>query len=244
MADNQQSTGGAGGGNGGAGTGNAGDDSSQNNGGNSNTQPKVVPWEVHERMQTDLVKAKEKARELEARLGEVESKSLQEKNDYKSLWEREKADKEKLAKELNDQTNWVVSTQQFNAVKEIALAAGLRQEALSDLEDADMSDVKVEVTSSGRYIVSGAKEKVEQFKTKKPHWFSDTKPPKINAGGSSAGDTVPGKRLTPEDVRQAELDWKRGRKTEAQYKEIYIRYCKENPRPGRTIPGEPANQNK
>lgn len=240
MSDNQQSTGGAGGGNGGAGAGNAGGDSSQNNGGNSNSQPKVVPWDVHERLLGDVAKTRDKNRELEARIGEIESNSLKEKNDFKGLYERTDAENKTLKKQLEDQSKWIVQTQQFNAVKTEAQKAGLRSEALDDLDMIDMKGVKVEVTSSGRYIVSGAKERVESLKTEKPHWFTQAAPPTVNAGGTGAGESKPGARLSPEDVAQAERQWKQGKITRAQYEKTYFDYCKQNP--ARAVPpGEPTN---
>lgn len=240
MSDNQQPTGGAGGSNGGAGTGsNAGGDSPQNNGNNSGTPPKMVSWDVHERLLGDVAKAREKNRELEARIGEIESNSLKEKNDYKSLYERSETSKKELEQKLKDQSSWIVQTQQFNEVKAAAVAAGLRKEALDDLDMIDMKGVEVETTSTGRFIVKGAKERVESLKNEKPHWFTTTTPPVVNTGGTGAGEPKPGARLGVADVLQAERDWKRGKITRKQYDDTYARYCKENPK--NAIPaGEPS----
>ena len=240
MDEQTQSTGGAGGVTGGAGS-SASDDSSQNSNQNSATQPKVVPWDVHDRAMSDLQKQKDKNRELESRIGAIESKSLQEKNDYKSLWERSESDKKKLEQDLQNQSNWIVKTQQFNEVKAEAVAAGLRKEALKDLDLIEMDGVDVETTSTGRFIVKGAKQKVESLKQEKPHWFTVEEPPKVNTGGTGAGDVRPGQRLSATDVVQAERDWKRGKITKQKYHEVYQTYCKQNPKNAIPTVGETGN---
>lgn len=226
MGDELNPSGGAAGGAGGAGP--SGDSPNPNP--NPSDKPKMVSWDVHQRMQDDLVKAKRRSQELEAKMGDLESEKLKAANDYKALYEGEQQKRQKVEGELKQFSNWAVQTQRFNAVKSEALAAGLRKEALSDLELIDLESVKVETTSTGRFLTEGAKERVEQLKSERPHWFTVGAPPTVNAGGASAPPPPGQGKLTVNDVVQAERDAKRGKITQARYQEIYKQYAKENPR--------------
>lgn len=246
MSVNENPGSGAPGANGGA-EGGQRDDSSQNNQSNTGNQPKTVSWENHQRALTDLHSFKQKTRELEEKLGNIESDRLREKNDFETLYKNEKAKREQVEGDLKKMTNWTLHTQKFNAVKAEAVAAGLRKEAIPDLELLDLDDVKVETTDSGRFIVEGAKEKVEKLKATKGYWFQAGPPPTVNAGGTGAGGgEAPKSGLTKiEDVVKAERDFKAGRLSQAEYHRIHKKYCDENPRkaaqgqpPGRTPPSD------
>ncbi len=201
----------------------------QNQGGDSSTgttdkkDSKLVPWDSHKRALDDLNKEKAARRELEAKLGDFESKSLQEKNDFKGLYEREKAAREKAEAEAKSVKGWFTQTQRFNAVQTEALKAGLLPQAAKDLELLEMDGVEVEVTSTGRALVSGAKDFVERVKNDRPYWFQKPGAPNVNGGG---GGTPPpeGKELTPGDVYQAERNWKAGKITRTEYEQVNARY--------------------
>lgn len=233
MGDTQNPSGGAQGGAGGAGP--SGDSSQSSN--NSNNQPRTVSWENHQRALDDMHKFKREAEEAKAKLGDQESERLKQANDFKALYEKEQKAHSETKTKLTETMNWTVNTQRFNAVKDAALATGLRKEALSDLELVDMSRVKVEATSSGRFFVEGAKEFVDGLKAERPHWFTVGNPPPVNSGGggtpgagAAGGQPDGSKKLTVQDVVKAEADLKARRITRAQFEETYKRYCRENPR--------------
>lgn len=188
------------------------------------SKAKVVPWDVYERSREDGTKAKNRIRELEAEVDAQKTRGLQEKEDFKGLYEREKqartADKEELA----NWKKWTVKTQRFNAVQSEAVKAGLLPSAVNDLELLNLEDVQVEVTSGDRFIVTGADTFVEGLKQSKSHWFKEEKAPRVNGGGGG----LPPKsgKLTPHDVYQAERNWKAGKITREQYDETVVRYDK------------------
>jgi hypothetical protein len=192
-------------------------------------ETKTVSWDNHQRALADLHKFKADAEKLRTQLGDQESERLKAANDYKGLYEAEKAKRETSDKKLVEFTGWTLQTQRFNEVKHLALADGLKKEALGDLELIDLDDVKVESTSTGRFIVQGAKDRVEKLKTERPHWFSAANAPQINSGGGG-GAPAKGAKLTVNDVVEAERNWKRNRITRQAYDELYNRYLKENPR--------------
>lgn len=200
----------------------------------SGGETKTVSWENHQRALSDLHKFKSEAERLKTELGNQESERLKAANDYKGLYETEKAKREASDKKLADFTGWTIQTQRFNEVKLLAQAEGLKKEALSDLELIDMEDVKVETTSTGRFIVQGAKDRVEKLKTERPHWFQTAQPPTINGGGGAPPAT--GGKVTVSDVVEAERNYKRGKISRKAYDEVYGKYLKDNPRAAATPP--------
>lgn len=186
---------------------------------------RTVSWDSHQRALSDLNKEKQARRDLEARIGDLESKSLQEKNDYKSLYEREKSKREAAESETTKVKNWAFTTQRFNEVKTEALKAGIIPSSVEDIEILlkDDSEVKVEVTSSGRFIVEGAKEFVDKVKGERPHWFSKSGAPNVNGAGGGQPPPNP-KELTPHDVYVAERQWKAGKITRTDYEKVYRDY--------------------
>lgn len=184
---------------------------------------KVVPWNNHRRALDDMHKFKKRNVELETKLGEIEDQRLREKEDYKSLAEKYKADAVKYKAEAEQTTSAFVDTQKFSEVKSIALANGLRAEAVNDLDLLKLDAVELETTSSGRFNVSGAKDFVENLKRDKPHWFVDNVPPKINPGGGGAPPDTTGK-ITPSQLLQAEKAVKFGKLSEEKYLRLYKTY--------------------
>lgn len=184
---------------------------------------RTVSWQSHKRALDDLHKFKGQVGELSKKLGDLESQRLQEKNDFKTLYEQEKNKNSDLEKKLGDTNTAFIETTRFGAVKQAAVAAGIRKEALEDLEllPVDKS-VNVDVTAQGRFLVSGQKEFVDGLKKTRPHWFAASTPPPVNGGGG--GTPPPGTTLTPKDVVKAEMDCKANKITREQYHDVCRKY--------------------
>ena len=212
----------------GAGAGDAGGAGSESNGNQENQnsgtqQPKTVSWEAHQRALKDMHKHKSRASELETKLGDVESERLKAENNWKALYEKSEKEKADLQTKYTNLNQWTVHTQRFGEVKQLALAEGLIPQAVADLENFEMDDVQVEVTSGNRFVVNGAKEYVDKLKAEKPYLFKKTGTPNVNAGGGSGKPPAP-KALTADDIVQLERDFKRGKVTEKDYRATYNRY--------------------
>jgi hypothetical protein len=225
MADDQTQSGGAAGDSGGAGAQGQADSANQSTQGDK-TPPRVVSWDSHKRALDDMHKFKSAVATLEAKIGEIESDKLKQANDFKTLYEREKADKEALNQKYQQTLQGTVNTHRFSEIRAEAMKAGLVDTAVSDLELLDLSDVEVEATSSGRFIVSGAKEKVERIKSERPHWFRKMGAPSVNGGGGGVATVT---KTTADDVYLAEQQMKRGQITKAKYQEVYAKHCKDFP---------------
>jgi len=237
MGDQQNPAGGAGGSDGGAGT--QGGDSSQSNQTQGNQNSKTVSWENHQRVLDDMHKFKKDLASANTKLGDMESERLKATNDYKSLFEAEQTKRAAAEKERDEISQWAVNTQRHTAVKAAAEKKGLRKEALPDLELLDMKSVKVEATSTGRFIVEGAEDFVNKTMTERPHWFGTVQPPIVNGGGNTGGGAGGGTgKLTPNDIVQAERDSKRGKITPEAYQKIHTEYCRQQKDLAK-IPGTP-----
>jgi len=193
---------------------------------NPNTTPneRLVKWEDHKRAIDDMLDKKARLKEAEEKIAELERGKLQEKEEYKTLYEQTKADVDKWKTEAENGKKLFKHTQKYNAVKKAALESGMLPEALDDLDLLDLDSIVVETTDAGRYAVHGVKEFVEKLKTNKAHWFKKADGPTVDSGGGGAPPKEPGP-VTAQDVIKAERQWRMGKITEAEYHEIYTKYA-------------------
>lgn len=194
---------------GGAGTGNDGG-ADPNDQQKPDPKPRVVAWEDHKRALDDLHKFKKQVSELETKFSQIEDQRLRDQNDWKQLAEKEKKRADDADAKVKTITGSLVLTQKHQAVQKAALDAGIRQEALADLDLLDLNEVQVEATSTGRYIVSGANEYIDELKAKKPHWFKTAKAPNLNTGGGGAPRDTKSGEITAEKIVQLERGVKAG----------------------------------
>jgi hypothetical protein len=113
-------------------------------------------------------------------LEDEKTNKMKENQQWKELYEQEKAKREDMEYTSQRNNEVYINTNKTSAVKQEALKMGIRPEAIDDLEDLDKSTLEVETTSMGNMNVIGAKEYVENLKLRKPHWFTDSTPPKYN----------------------------------------------------------------
>jgi len=117
---------------------------------------------------------------LKADMEAMQTAQLQEKENFKELWELEKTKREQAEEKATN-----ISTSYFNglkmsAIEQEAIKLGIRETALADISMIDNSLVQVETTSTGNANVLGAKEFVEQLKESRAHWFTDQTAPIVN----------------------------------------------------------------
>lgn len=193
-----------------------------NSGQNQNDTSKAIRPEDHKRAIDDLLKYKAEAQDLRKRLDSEEVTRLREKEDFKTLAEREKKRADEVEERLRKRDAFYNNETKLAAVKQAALKAGIRAEAESDLPLLSLEGVTVEVTNQGRFIVHGAEAYIEDLKRQKPHWFKTTKAPTVNSGSTSnstpAGSFDP-ENLTPEKLLEAEKKLPREK-----FHELFRRY--------------------
>lgn len=159
----------------------------------SPTQPQdpesTVPLKDHRRAMADLKSLKEQNQQLRDQAKERERRTLQEKEDYKSLYEQERSEREELEEKYNNFGSAVTNDKKLTAVREHCIQLGMLESALKDLDILDLTAVEIETTSLGNINVIGAKAFAEELKTTRPHWFGkrgakvNTDLPLENGGG-------------------------------------------------------------
>lgn len=142
-----------------------------------------------ERALNDLHKNKNKARELENALKEkedllkqMETQRLESEKNYKTLWEKAEANAAAEKKRADETVNSYYHDKKMSKVREIAMASGIRKEALEDLEMLDTNSIIIEKTDHGNVMVHGVEDFVNDLKVKKKWWFESSKAPVINGG--------------------------------------------------------------
>lgn len=197
----------------------------------------LVPKSAYEGVKNDLHKWKQRAKEHESQLKEVNEKlaklsSDADGNDHKTLAERykkEAAEQKARADKLNE--GYIYGEKHRTVYSELK-KLGLKDEAERYLEYEDLKDLEVETTSKGRVNVLGAKEWASDFFSKNKFLFESKKAAGVNStdgrgtGGSSSD------KVTPADVVAAERQAKKTNKPEdvLAYKEILNKYQKQKQR--------------
>lgn len=178
----------------------------------STTQTTTNPGIEHalkdvQKFKREALEAKQQLEELKRQSQAAEDAKLQEKNEFKTLYERTKAEKERLEEREKQIMGSLMMTRKMDAVKAAARKAGIMDTAEADLELLDLDGIETESTSRGNVNVLGAEEFVADLKSKRPHWFGGKVAPRINSGGAGAFD--PTQTITPEQVVKAEQEGKR-----------------------------------
>lgn len=224
MTDQDTSQSGAEGATGGAGGENQGDTQPQNQSQSNDTQPEMVSRDAYEQIKKDLFKFKSEARDLRERISEAEKAKLKETENYKAYAETLEKERDEFRQKLQDFTSITLQDKKLSAVREAARKAGIREEALPDVELVDLDGVSVETTSTGRIMVDGADDFVKRLQKTRSHWFKSPTAPKVNGGGG-AMPPAPGK-ISASDVIQAERQWKLGKISKEDYLAKYEEYKK------------------
>jgi hypothetical protein len=179
-----------------------------------NQQPpandKVIDPADHDRAIQDMLKFKARAKAAEEKLenlsnevAELKTASLQDKEDYKALYEAEVQAHKETKRRADGLKQNVSYSEKHRAVYPALKRAGLLDEAEKLLTESELDKLELEVTSSGRFNVIGIDTFVESFKNEYPFAFKNSQPPIINSGGNS-NSIPPNKKITPQMVVAAE----------------------------------------
>lgn len=189
---------------------NVGDDSQgDNNQQSADNQPTINP-EDHKRALDDMHKFKNRWREsqdamakLQSELESFKKQQLTDKEDYKSLYEQQVEQNQNLKSSYDKLKGNLLHSERYRAVLPKLQQAGLRSEALKLIDAANLDDLPVEATSSGRFLVEGVDTFVEQFKQDYPFAFESKKPPRVDGGGGATNPGDDGK-MTPAKLLEIE----------------------------------------
>ena len=152
----------------------------------------------------DMLKFKDENESLRKKIEDMELAKLQESNQHKEVAEHYKTKAEAAEAEVQKIRDSLVYDRKYAALREAAAAAGMRKEALGDLDLIDMDQLVIETTNTGRINVLGASELIEQQKTQRPHWFG-RKSANINGADPEISPDSGGK-VTKEQIFKAEKE--------------------------------------
>jgi hypothetical protein len=157
-------------------SGGAGGDTSQSPAGNSESgsadESKYVPVDAYKRIQADLKKWKDRARENESKVNaweaeksqQADQKAIEEKR-FQEVLEKQKAENEALKSQLGEYESSWQKAQKYNAVAQF-----LGNDF--DSKYADLIDFNsIEVEEDGSVNVETAKQTAERFKQEHPRLF-------------------------------------------------------------------------
>lgn len=198
----------------------------------TNTEPlptsteKVVKYNDHKKALDDMHRFKKEATEARAEAERVRQAQLQEKEDYKTLWEREKKLREEKESEINQFKTNYVENEKWAAVEREFRKAGVREEMLKVLRNQPLDGIETEYTSQGRVLVHGADTLVESWKKDFPFAFQAPKVPQFNSGGAGTTTLVNGK-VTAADVFKAEQEAKKSPEKRQAYHDTLKRFMEQ-----------------
>lgn len=224
MTDPQNTQGGATGADSSADSENQGDTQPHNQDNSNDSAPETVSRDAYEQIKKDLFKFKSEARELREKITDAEKRKLKEAEDYKAYAETLERERDDLKQKLTDFTSVTLQDKKLSAVREAARKAGIREEALPDLELLDLDGISVETTSTGRIMVEGVDDFMKRQQKTRSHWFKSPSAPKVNGGGG-APPPAPGK-VTAMDVVKAEKQYKSGKISKEDYVAVVKEYDK------------------
>lgn len=160
-------------------------------------QVEMVPKSELAKAIDDIHVLKNKLKEQDDVSKNKEIDDLKEKENWKQIAKIKEDEAATATSETKNLRESIVQDKKFAAMKEAALGAGIRKEALGDLDLLDFSELIIETTNTGKINVLGCEKAISNLKAQKPHWFTSrsTKvdgglPEVINGGGVTYKDVL------------------------------------------------------
>lgn len=128
-----------------------------------------------ERALADMHKYKQQVREMSQASQAEKERLMREQENWKGLAELKEQELNEHKEKLEAIQNSLVKREKFNALEKAARAAGIRDEAINDLEYFGMDKLQVETTSTGRVNVLGVEGAIANLKLSRPYMFGGQK---------------------------------------------------------------------
>jgi len=133
---------------------------------------------------------------LNGQLKTNELAGMKDKEQWKEIAELKENENTELRQRNESLTTGVIKREKMSAIRTAAVQAGIRKEALDDLDLYEFPEVQIETTSLGNYNVVGVQTAVEALKLRKPYMFGkksgNLNPglPEVTTGGMVTIDQV------------------------------------------------------
>ena len=208
------------------------DDNASGTGGNTNDNPNPddsgnEPSEA-DQLRAELEAERKAKNQLSSQVSQLAEsiKTLQKqthksKEDFKTLAEQLEKENGELKADRDKLKTSIFHTARVGEVKAAALKAGLREEAVSDLEGLDLEEVQVEIGDDNVIRVKGADDYAAKLKKLKSYMFKAPADPQFNpgnGGGNNGGGTD--QKVTREQWQKAFTERNRSPEKKAEYAKI------------------------
>lgn len=157
-----------------------------------------------DRLAMELNKYKSQAEQLNAKFKNQEIEAAKAANDWQKVAQAKEQEASEALEKLNKFKNAVVSDKRLSAVREAAIAAGIRKEAIADLSYLDYPEVRLQTDEEGNFKVEGADKAVQRLKTTRTHWFGSNVP---NVNTQTPNVTGIGGKLTLDEVKKLQAEY-------------------------------------
>lgn len=136
---------------------------------------------------------------LNGQLKSNELAGMKDKEQWKEIAELKETENAQLREKNDSLTTGVIKREKMSAIRTAAVQAGIRKEALDDLDLYEFAEVQIETTSLGNFNVVGVQTAVEALKLRKPYLFGK-KSGNLNGG---LPDVVTAGSVTIDQVMKA-----------------------------------------
>lgn len=160
-----------------------------------------------EKLAAELNKYKALAVELQNKFKNQELEAARAANDWQKVAEHKEKELNDLLAKHEGFKKAVISDKKLSAIREEAIKAGLRKEAVGDLGLLDYPEVRLQTDDEGQFKVEGADKAIQRLKTTRPYLFQTSMPsvnlntPTVTGGG--------GDKLTYESISKLEAEYKK-----------------------------------
>lgn len=170
-------------------------------------EKQVVAWESHQKLLNQRKADQKKAKELEAQLRamqdqvkQAENAKLEEKQEYKKLYEATKAELETKKREQEEKERIIV-----NKEKQAALSrelGGLRNDAYFRFAELD----NIVIDDSGLVDQNSVRLEANRFRQAFPELIAASQPVRVNSQAPSGANPVVGQQKTAKEMSGAERE--------------------------------------
>jgi len=172
---------------------------------------KTINPDDHQRALKDLHKYKSQAKDatervdqLTAELESFKTSQMAEKENFKGLYEETKSKLDEAVSREKSLKSAVLYGERHRAVFPVLKKEGLRDDAETFFNERfDLTDIDIEGTTEGRFLVNGVNDWVNNFKTNNPFLFQPKDGPKVNSSGGTSTPPTP-QELTPTKLLEIE----------------------------------------
>lgn len=138
-------------------------------------KPETVSKAEFDKVLGEMHKYKGQLKEISTASQAEKERLLREGNNFQELATLKEKEAQEYREKYDRLQNSLVDKEKYSALKDAAVKAGLKPEALSDLELVALDKVQIETTSTGRVNVIGVTQAIEGLKLSRPHWFGGAK---------------------------------------------------------------------